>query len=84
MMSWKSTSGKTACCITCPYYDQDDDRFPEYRPIDNGKVLLHGHVHERWLTNGKQINVGVDVWDYAPVSEQQVRNLLKNIDYDSL
>ncbi len=67
-----------------PYYDKDDDRFPEHRPLDNGKVLLHGHVHERWLTNGKQINVGVDVWDYAPVSEQQIRNLLKDIDYDSL
>jgi calcineurin-like phosphoesterase family protein len=63
-----------------PYYDDDDDRFPEFRPINEGKILLHGHVHQRWLTNGRQINVGVDVWDYAPVSEEQIRALAKRID----
>ena len=66
-----------------PYYDDEDHRFPEYRPFNNGKILLHGHVHQRWITNGPQINVGVDVWDYMPVSEEQVRQIAANIETHS-
>lgn len=47
----------------------EEERYTEWRPerspdID---VLLHGHIHKLWKQNGNQINVGVDVWDFAPV-----------------
>ena len=45
-----------------------EQRYSEYRPEDKGDWLLHGHIHELWKTNGRMINVGVDVWDYTPVS----------------
>lgn len=45
----------------------DEDRFQQHRPVDDGRWLLHGHVHEKWQVRGRQINVGVDVWDYRPV-----------------
>ncbi len=64
-----------------PYHDQDDDRYPEYRPINDGRILLHGHVHQRWTTNERQINVGVDVWNYEPVHEDQIWKLVHDIDY---
>ena len=44
-----------------------EDRYSECRPTDRGQLLLHGHVHESWKVRGRQINVGVDVWDFAPV-----------------
>ena len=47
----------------------DEDRFTRWRPIDTGDWLLHGHVHTKWQVKNRQINVGVDVWDYAPVAE---------------
>lgn len=50
-------------------------RYPEWRPADNGAVLLHGHVHGAWRRNGRQINVGVDAWDYAPVSLRELCEL---------
>jgi len=50
----------------------DQDRYLDWRPVDQGRVLLHGHVHSRWRTNGHMINVGVDVWDYTPLTENQV------------
>lgn len=56
-------------------YEPVDDRYPEYTPPDRGHWLLHGHVHREWKIKGKQINVGVDVWDYAPVSWEQIRTL---------
>ncbi len=55
---------------------REEDRHVEWRPVDRGRVLLHGHVHSAWRTNGQMINVGVDANDYAPVPEQQVLELI--------
>ncbi len=43
-------------------------RYPQFRPKDQGSWLLHGHVHGSWQVKGRQINVGVDVWQYQPVA----------------
>jgi calcineurin-like phosphoesterase family protein len=52
----------------------DEDRYVNHRPtIPEGEWLVHGHVHEKWKVNGRQINVGVDVWDFRPVHEDEVR-----------
>lgn len=55
----------------------DEDRFEPWRPKDTGRVLLHGHVHSRWKRNHTMINVGVDVWDLAPVSEPALVTLVE-------
>lgn len=52
------------------------DRYAERRPFDYGRPLLCGHVHEAWKVRGWQINVGVDVWDYRPVAEEALRDLI--------
>ncbi len=52
-----------------------DDRYAEWRPTSlptPARLLLHGHVHTAWKRRGICINVGVDVWDYAPVSVDQL------------
>lgn len=54
----------------------DEERFKEARPVDDGSWLLHGHVHEAWKVNGRQINVGVDVWDYAPVARETLLEIM--------
>jgi calcineurin-like phosphoesterase family protein len=51
-----------------PYHgDHGEERYPEARPVDIGNILLHGHVHDLWTMNGRQVNVGVDVWNFRPV-----------------
>lgn len=50
-----------------------EDRFLEWRPVDDGRPLLHGHVHELWRVKDRQVNVGVDVWDFAPVDAATLR-----------
>jgi calcineurin-like phosphoesterase family protein len=55
-----------------------DSRFLEHRPKDQGSWLLHGHVHELWRQRGRMINVGVDAWGGAPVSEYDLINLMDN------
>lgn len=67
-------------------YDGDHigtpDRHVGARLRDEGQVLLHGHVHEEWKTrrSGRagtlQVNVGVDVWNYTPVSATTLAHLI--------
>lgn len=59
---------------------QDVERYSEYRPKFNSSMpwLVHGHVHEKWKVNGTQINVGVDVWDFYPVSLEEIQEIIKN------
>lgn len=61
--------------------DTTDTRHENYRLIDDGRVLICGHVHEKWKTkvtpNGTlMINVGVDVWNYIPVSLTEITQLI--------
>lgn len=56
---------------------QEVDRYADRRPVDQGGWLLHGHVHEAWRQRDRMINVGVDVWDYAPVSAEVLEELIR-------
>jgi calcineurin-like phosphoesterase family protein len=48
------------------------DRFSEYRPVNTGAWLLHGHIHREWKVRGRMINVGVDVNEFRPVSHEEI------------
>lgn len=53
------------------------DRYLEYRLGDNLVPLLCGHVHDAWKMRHSHrgtpmLNVGVDRWDFTPVSDSQV------------
>ena len=39
---------------------------------NDGRWLICGHVHEKWKNVDKMLNVGVDVWNFTPVSEFEV------------
>lgn len=63
-----------------PYKDMfaKDKRYHDEKPIDDGNTwLLHGHVHQGWKFKGKQINVGVDVWDLAPVPYETIAKIIR-------
>lgn len=57
-----------------PYHGdhQDVDRYDQYRMPDFGVPLLCGHVHSAWQVDGAQFNVGVDMNDFKPVSQEEV------------
>ncbi|WP_419845594.1 metallophosphoesterase [Candidatus Poriferisocius sp.] len=57
--------------------DRHDMKYTQWRPQDDGGWLLHGHVHEKWSQQHRQINVGVDAWNFAPVPEQTIADLIK-------
>jgi len=54
--------------------------FLSHYPIDHEcGLVLCGHVHNAWkvgsFSGNPVINVGVDVWDYYPVSIEEIRDL---------
>jgi calcineurin-like phosphoesterase family protein len=69
----------------------DEDRYNEHRLYDGGRILIHGHTHAEFAKHGhdarvsrskrgtKQIHVGVDAWDYRPVSEDEIIDLIEGV-----
>jgi calcineurin-like phosphoesterase family protein len=70
----KLANGTQVLMCHYPYHGDhtDGERYLDRRPVDEGQYLLHGHVHQEWLNNGKQLNVGVDAWDHYPVTESAI------------
>ena len=50
-----------------------DDKYLNWRPKDDGRWLLCGHVHHNWKFGERVINVGTDVWDFKPVSIEVIK-----------
>lgn len=64
------------------YEIDNGDKYNSWRPVDDGKLLLCGHVHEKWQTSRSpkgtlMINVGVDVHGFVPVSLDQIIAIAK-------
>ena len=59
------------------HYPYTETRFPQMCPKNVGNVLIHGHSHTHtpiWHDN--QINVSCCLWDYTPVSEKKIIQLV--------
>ena len=76
--------GETVNLSHFPYEgdSHDGDRYEEYRLHDNGNTLIHGHTHSKDVITRSsidtlQIHVGVDAWNYTPVSEDAIIELMR-------
>lgn len=64
-----------------PYeIDRAEPRYMQYRLRNEGEWLLHGHLHvsER-ITSDREIHVGLDAWDLAPVSSASINAIIQGI-----
>jgi calcineurin-like phosphoesterase family protein len=48
---------------------------PAVSCVDRSMIFLCGHVHELFKVQKNVINVGVDVWNFFPVSEDQIMQI---------
>jgi len=60
-------------------FDLDKVRFKDLMPIDNGNILIHGHVHSLEKVKDNMIHVGWDAWGRF-VSEDEVASLISKIE----
>lgn len=58
----------------------DDKRYVSKRPKDRGQILLCGHRHSRPDNKIllRQIDVGVDGWNWYPVSEEEILQIIED------
>jgi calcineurin-like phosphoesterase family protein len=52
-------------------------RYLEWYPVDKGQYHIHGHTHSTERFNENQIHVGVDAWDYYPVSLKELSKYIQ-------
>lgn len=76
-----SIAGRPARASHYPYVttirDMPHHKYREHYPIiRKGEILLHGHTHSPIKIYGNQIHVGVDAWNYYPVSIKQIEELI--------
>jgi calcineurin-like phosphoesterase family protein len=62
-----------------PYRHDSDPAQKHFgsRPVDKGRWLVHGHVHDRWKVSKKQINVSVEPWNFEPVSLEALAAIIQ-------
>lgn len=64
-----------------PYVEisRHGDRYSAYRSNFEGKWLIHGHTHQKVQCKPEnfEIHVGTDAWDYHPVSEDQIIDIIQ-------
>lgn len=52
-----------------------------WNEIGNGGIMLHGHSHHSYKSQGRILDVGIDgPWDYKPLNLREVVNDMKNKD----
>ncbi len=58
--------------------ERHGERYDEWAPDDDGGWLIHGHTHLPQKINvaSREIHVGIDAWNYRPVSDDQIIELL--------
>ena len=71
-------------------YDGDHpgrpERFSQLRLKDDGTNLIHGHLHNEYTvrrstaTGTVTVNVGVDTWDFRPVSGTEIAALIRDVE----
>jgi len=59
-------------------HDNVNPRYMSRRPSTAGcDWLICGHVHEKWKIMRNMINVGVDLWDFYPISIDTIIQTIK-------
>lgn len=74
----RKIAGRFVLLSHFPYEeDRGEPRYTQYRLVNQGQWLLHGHTHSsRVMTSSREIHVGVDAWDLTPVSLHQIERLM--------
>lgn len=78
---WLDISGVPCRVIHYPPATFEGDKYASRRPPNDGAITIHGHTHskERLRTESKTIHVGVDAWDYRPVTLAEVAELVEGM-----
>lgn len=59
-----------------PFFSNDERDLRRPEPPSEYDIALCGHIHEKWKLLRGCVNVGVDVWDFRPITLDDIRGAL--------
>lgn len=59
----------------------EEERYTQYRPIDRGLPLCHGHVHDLYQTRNQMFNVGIDAWNGRMITPEEIGEYFRSIGF---
>lgn len=67
-----------------PVFPDDKRNTPEVTAqeasiLNSVDFVIHGHVHNNFLRAGKNINVGVDMWNFRPIHISKLIGIMKGV-----
>lgn len=81
-VSFSLKDGTNVLLSHLPYKPNDNEnldmRYLEFRPKDQGQILLHGHLHGRYIKKGRSIDVSWDAHNGKILSEDDVIALIND------
>ena len=58
----------------------DEERGTQWRLPDEGRWLIHGHVHSKERLDGyRSVHAGLDAWGLAPVSDLDIAMIVRKV-----
>src|SRR3990167_702056 len=81
VMTTVANQSVKVCHFPYRFTHRSDDSYSGQRPDDEGDWLIHGHTHgtEKVDYATRMVHVGVDAWNYFPVSETEVEQIILGI-----
>ncbi len=59
--------------------DRHKKFIPDFSLLDRYQYLIVGHVHQAFKVSGKNINMGVEMWDYKPVHINELIEFMRSL-----
>lgn len=69
-------AGFTLLSNNYKFYDLNLTHWPHPQNFDPEYINICGHVHNNWRTKDGWVNVGVDAWDFKPISFEELRDFI--------
>jgi calcineurin-like phosphoesterase family protein len=70
--AWSSVQAYCEMVVDGTHFVLCHYAFRTWRNMGRGWINLHGHSHGALTPHARQSDVGVDAWDFAPVSTRQI------------
>lgn len=76
--AWRKIAGRRVLLSHYPYVADhtDEPRHMQWRLPDHGRWLLHGHTHQSVPVVGREVCVGLDAWDFWPVTQDRIAEIV--------
>ena len=57
---------------------------PDFSLLDRYDYIIHAHIHQVHVVSGKNINIGIDAWNYRPINIKDLEKFLRKVKMENI